>query len=71
MAETKVDDYSLKPDKKTTPDEGKTFDKDTVCVCVQNCYQNGTRYRGGDTVTGRKCPPWFEAKPAAPEERKK
>ena len=53
-----------KADTKTTSDEGKTFDKDTVFVCVQDCYQNGTRYRKGDEVTGKKCLPYFVVKPA-------
>jgi len=48
--------------KKTTPDEGKTFDKDTVFVCVQDCYQQSKRYRIGDEKTGRKCPPHFIVK---------
>ena len=48
--------------KKTTPDEGKTFEADTVFVCVQDCFQNGRRYHRGDAVTGKKCPPWFVVK---------
>ena len=57
--------------KKTTPDEGKTFDKDTAFVCVQDCYVSRTRYRRGDTLAGRKCPPYFKVKPEAEEKKKK
>ena len=57
--------------KKTTPDEGKTFDKDMVFVCVQDCYQDGTRYRRGDTVKGTKCPPWFTLQEVKAEDKKK
>jgi len=56
--------------KKTTPDEGKTFDKDAAFVCVQDCWQGNRRYRRGDEVAGRKCPPWFIVKPAAEEKKK-
>jgi hypothetical protein len=55
--------------KKTTPDEGKTFDKDTEFVCEADCIFNKRRYRRGDTVTGRKCPPWFSVKPEAEEKK--
>ena len=55
-------------DRKTTPDEGKTFDKDTVFVCVLDCYQDGKRWHAGEEATGRVCPPWFEVKPS--EEKK-
>ena len=49
---------------KTTPDEGKTFDKDTVFECVTECKSSdGVRYRRGDKLVGRKCPPHFEARP--------
>jgi hypothetical protein len=48
---------------KTAPDEGKTFDKNTVFECVTECSQNGIRYRKGDIRVGRKCPPHFEARP--------
>ena len=47
--------------KKTTPDEGKSYDKETVFVCVQDCWQNNTRYFKGDTIKGNKCPAWFVA----------
>jgi len=53
--------------KKTIPDEGKTFDKDTAFVCVQDCFINMTRYHRGETVTGRKCPPHFVVKPQSDE----
>ena len=46
-------------EKKTTPDEGKTFDKDTVFECVTECKYKGVRYGGGDRVVGRVCPPHF------------
>jgi len=55
---------------KTTPDEGKNFKDNTVFVCVQDCFQHGTRYRPGDTVTGKKCPPWFEVRKDKEEEDK-
>ena len=51
---------------KTTKDEGKTFDKDTVFVCVRDCYQNNVRYRKGITVIGRKCPAHFVVAPTPP-----
>jgi len=52
---------------KTTPDEGKTFEKNTVFVCVQDCFQDGTRYRPGDIVTGKTCPAWFAVRQAEEE----
>ena len=55
---------------KTTPDEGKTFDKETVFECVQDCWQHNTRYRRGDAVTGKTCPPWFIVKKETAEEEK-
>ena len=48
--------------KKTTPDEGKTFDKDTVFECVTECKCKGVRYSSGDTITGRICPPHFKVR---------
>ncbi len=58
--------------KKTTPDEGKAFEKDTVFVCVQDCYQNRTRYRKGDEITGKQCPPYFKVKlPMKMEDKQK
>jgi hypothetical protein len=53
--------------KKTTPDEGKRFDKVTEFVCVQECVVGGQRYRKGDVFKGDKCPPWFKVKPEAKE----
>ena len=53
--------------KKTTPDEGKTFEKDTVFVCVQDCYQQGLRYRQGMEVTRKKCPAHFVVKQPSEE----
>ena len=61
---------SILEPKKTTTDDGKTFDKDTVFVCVQDTWQNMTRYRRGDVITGRTCPPWFEAKPGGDGKKK-
>ena len=52
--------------KKTTPDEGKTFDTDMVFECVRDCYQNRVRYRPGDVRTGRTCPPHFRVKGKSP-----
>jgi len=50
-------------------DEGKTFDKDAVFVCVEDCWQKSTLYRRGDRVVGRKCPSHFAAlKGVAPED---
>ena len=49
--------------KKTTPDEGKTFDKDTVFECVTDTFQNCVRYRRGDMKVGRQCPPHFKVNP--------
>ena len=49
--------------KKTTPDEGRAFDKDTVFECVTECKYKGVRYGGGDKVVGRACPPHFKARP--------
>lgn len=49
----------MEKEKKTTDDEGKTFSMDTEFICVQDCWQNNTRYRKGDILTGKKCPPWF------------
>ena len=46
-----------------------TFDKETVFVCLQDCWQNMNRYRRGDTLTGRICPPHFAVQSA--EEEKK
>jgi hypothetical protein len=54
--------------KKTTPDEGKTFDEDTVFVCVTDCFHNMIRYRRGDVLTARKCPPHFAVKPKGDNE---
>jgi hypothetical protein len=48
---------------KTTPDEGKTFKENTLFLCVQDCWQNNTRYRRGDELSGRTCPPFFVVKP--------
>jgi len=56
--------------KKTTPDEGKSFEKDTVFVCVQDCYQQGIRYRQGMEITGKKCPAHFIVKSQAEEQKK-
>ena len=56
--------------KKTTPDEGKTFEKDTVFVCVQDCYQSQRRFRKGDELAGKKCPPFFVVKPEVEKEKK-
>jgi hypothetical protein len=53
--------------KKTTRDEGKTFDKVTDFVCVNDCFVGGKRYRRGDVFRGGKCPPWFNVKPEAKE----
>lgn len=49
--------------KKTTPDEGKAFEKDTIFVCTGDCFRRGVRYRKGDEIEGRTCPPWFRVKP--------
>jgi len=57
--------------KKTTPDEGKTFDRDTVFVCAQDCWTGGVRRRKGEEVCGRVCPPWFNVKPPEGREAKK
>jgi hypothetical protein len=57
--------------KKTTPDEGKTFDKDTLFVCARDCFINGVRYRPGDELAGKKCPPFFRVKPAAIDKAKR
>lgn len=57
--------------KKTTPDEGKSFDKDTVFVCVQECFQQGIRYHKGQKITGRKCPAYFVVDSEAPKEGEK
>ena len=63
---------SAKPEeKKTTPDEGETFDKDTVFVCVQDCYQHKVRYRKGDELTGTVCPAYFAVKPQPAEDKNK
>jgi hypothetical protein len=51
---------------KTTPDEGKTFDRDMEFECVQDCYQDQIRYRQGSVITGRKCPPHFRVKGTVP-----
>jgi len=56
--------------KKTTPDEGKTFEKETTFVCIEDCYQNMTRYIKGHEIMGRKCPPHFMAKPQDKEPNK-
>ena len=56
--------------KKTTPDEGRTFEKDTVFVCVQDCFLKGALYRRGDELAGRRCPPHFAVKPRGPEKGK-
>ena len=61
-ADANVDDTQEAEKKKTTPDEGKTFEKDTVFVCVQDCYQQMIRYRKGAEFTGKKCPPHFVLK---------
>jgi hypothetical protein len=55
--------------KPTTEDEGKTFDKPTLFVCVQDCVHNGLRYHPGDEVSETKCPPYFRVKPTAAEEK--
>jgi len=52
---------------KTTPDEGKTFDENTVFVCVQDCFQDSTLYHPGDIVTGKICPAWFVVRQAEEE----
>jgi hypothetical protein len=52
---------------KTTPDEGKTFDKDMEFECVQDCYLDMVRWRKGAVRVGRECPPFFEVRGQAPE----
>jgi hypothetical protein len=52
-----------KEKKKTTRDEGKTFNKVTAFVCVQDCYLDGKRWRPGEEDKGKTCPPYFEVKP--------
>jgi hypothetical protein len=61
-----ADPAALAP-KKTTPDEGKTFDRDMEFECVQDCYLDMARWRKGAVRTGRKCPPFFIAHGKAPE----
>jgi hypothetical protein len=51
--------------KPTTPDEGKTFDKNTIVVCVMDCYMNGRRWHKGDKMLVEKCPPFFKVEPIA------
>ena len=46
--------------KKSPADENKEFGKETIFVCVQDCYRKGVRYRRGQEIKGTKCPPWFE-----------
>jgi hypothetical protein len=57
--------------KKTTPDEGREFGEGAVFECVQDCWQGGARYRRGDTLAGRKCPPWFRVRPGHEGGKKK
>jgi len=57
-------------EKKTTPDEGKVFNKETVFVCVEDCYQKGIRYHKGEEITGTVCPPHFTVKPEAEKAKK-
>lgn len=49
--------------KKTTPNE-------TVFVCVRDCWLHKTRYRKGDELAGKACPPHFMAKTEAEGKRK-
>jgi hypothetical protein len=74
IGENKTGD-AVTAEKKTTPDEGKTFNKDTVFECVTDCKYKSVRYSRGDRLTGRTCPPHFEVredlKPKDLEEEKK
>ena len=59
---TSTENTEKKEQAKTTPDEGKTFDKETVFVCVCDCIYNKGRYRKGNEMPGKICPPHFIVK---------
>lgn len=45
--------------------------KDLVFVCFEDCYQDQTFYRAGQTLTGKTCPPHFKVKGPVQGENKK
>jgi len=53
-----------KQEEKTTSDEGKTFEKEMVFVCYEDCIYDGVHYRQGHELHGKKCPPHFVLKSA-------
>jgi len=56
--------------KKTTPDEGRTFNEDKVFECVTDCWTDEHLYHRGDKITGRKCPAHFVVTDIKPEKEK-